>query len=208
MSHVQVFSITTALLGSGSIATLTIFDVPELQSQPDSRSLSSIRWLFSIGSRIFPSTSLLSAIGFIYCASTSNSQSPLWFLANNTSKSNTFLAAAALVFSIAPFTKIMIPTNFALIEMNKILGGSRSEKASQHQGDSLSDRSAWESVKGTGEGFEFTDRSGPQQRTERESTTEEDEIVRQLLERSRWLNLVRAMFVGAGEVIGPNAALT
>ncbi|KAF4337163.1 hypothetical protein FBEOM_9013 [Fusarium beomiforme] len=193
-------------MASGGIATLTFFDVPELQSQPASRSLPSIRWLFSRGSHVFPSASLLSAIGFVYSASSSNlSNSPLYFITTNTSKTNTLLVAAALAFSIAPFTQLMIPTNFALIKENNKLGGARSEKAAKD--GALSDRSAWESVKGTGEGFEFTDLSGPQEQTQRESSKEEDEKVRELLERFRWLNLVRAVLIGAGGVVGLYAAV-
>lgn len=98
----------------------------------------------------------------------------------------------------------MIPTNFTLIKENNKLGGTRSEKASEY--DTSTDRSAWESVKGTDEGFEFADLSGPQEQTERESTVEEDEKVRELLERFRWLNLVRAVLIGAGGVVGLYAA--
>ncbi|RBQ73838.1 hypothetical protein FVER14953_10122 [Fusarium verticillioides] len=208
MSTAEIISISTALMASGGIATLTFFDVPELQSQPASRSLPCIRWLFSRGSHVFPSASLLSTIGFIYSASSRNSLStgPLYALSTNTLKANTFLTAAALAFSIAPFTQLMIPTNFALIEENNKLGGTRSEKAAEQ--DMSLDRSAWESVKGTGEGFEFTDLSGPQEQTERDSTAEEDEKVRSLLERFRWLNLVRAVLIGAGGVVGLYAAIS
>ncbi|KAG9496611.1 hypothetical protein J7337_011387 [Fusarium musae] len=208
MSTAEIISISTALMASGGIATLTFFDVPELQSQPASRSLPCIRWLFSRGSHVFPSASLLSTIGFIYSASSRNSLStgPLYALSTNTLKANTFLTAAALAFSIAPFTQLMIPTNFALIEENNKLGGTRSKKAAEQ--DMSLDRSAWESVKGTGEGFEFTDLSGPQEQTERDSTAEEDEKVRSLLERFRWLNLVRAVLIGAGGIVGLYAAIS
>ncbi|KAG5752298.1 hypothetical protein H9Q69_010734 [Fusarium xylarioides] len=133
MSTVEIISISTALMASGGIATLTFFDVPELQSQPASRSLPSIRWLFSRGSHVFPSASLLSTIGFIYSASSSNfaGSVSLFAISTNTPKTNTFLTAAALAFSIAPFTQLMIPTNFALIEENNRLGGARSEKAAE-----------------------------------------------------------------------------
>ncbi|KAH7240811.1 uncharacterized protein BKA55DRAFT_575805 [Fusarium redolens] len=207
MSTVEIVSITTALMASGGISTLTFFDVPELQSQPASRSLPSIRWLFSRGSHVFPSASLLSTIGFIYSASSNNfpSSGPLYAFSTNNSKANTFLTAAALALSIAPFTQLMIPTNFALIKENNKLGGARSEKAARE--GASTDRSAWESVKGTGEGFEFTDLSGPQEQTERGSMAEEDEKVRELLEKFRWLNLVRAVLIGAGGVVGLYAAI-
>ncbi|RBR14435.1 uncharacterized protein FIESC28_07671 [Fusarium coffeatum] len=203
MSHVEVFSIATSLIASGGIATLTFFDVPELQSQPASRSLPSIRWLFSRGSHVFPSASLLSTIGFIYSASASNGSSTLYSISTNTPKANGFLLAAALSFGIAPFTQLMIPTNFALIKKNNELGGARSRKAD----GSKTDRSALDSVMGSGEGDEFTDLSGPQERTEKDSSQEQDEEVRQLLEKFRWLNLVRAVLIGAGGVVGLYAAL-
>ncbi|KAG5662016.1 hypothetical protein KAF25_004255 [Fusarium avenaceum] len=204
MSHAEVISIATALIASGGIATLTFFDVPELQSQPASRSLPAIRWLFSRGSHVFPSASIISTVGFIYSASTHNLQGsgPLYSLGTNTSQTNSFLAAAALTFSIAPFTQLMIPTNFALIKENNKLGGSRSEKAARENGDASTGRSALDSVKGTGEGVEFTDLSGPQEKTPRSSTAEEDQKVRDLLEKFRWLSLVRAVLIGAGGVVG------
>ncbi|KAF5706914.1 hypothetical protein FGLOB1_7268 [Fusarium globosum] len=207
MATVVIISISTALMASGGIATLTFFDVPELQSQPASRSLPSIRWLFSRGSHIFPSASLLSTIGFMYSASCSNlsGSGSLFAFSNNGPKTNTFLTAAALTFSIAPFTKLTIPTNFALIEENNRLGGARSEKAAG--GSASTDRSAWESVKGTDEGFEFADLSGPQEQTGRDSTAEEDRKVDELLQRFRWLNLVRAVLIGTGGVVGLYAAI-
>ncbi|RKL45727.1 hypothetical protein BFJ72_g3272 [Fusarium proliferatum] len=207
MSTVQIISISIALMASGGIATLTFFDVPELQSQPASRSLPSIRWLFSRGSHVFPSASLLSTIGFIYSASSNNftGSGSLFAFSKNSPKTNTFLTAAALTFSIAPSTQLMIPTNFALIEENNRLGGARSEKAAE--GSASTDRSAWESVKGTDEGFEFADLSGPQEQTGRDSTAEEDRKVHELLQRFRWLNLVRAVLIGAGGVVGLYAAI-
>lgn len=204
MSHVEVFSIATSLVASGGIATLTFFDVPELQSQPASRSLPSTRWLFSRGSHVFPSASLLSTLGFIYSASAANSSSsPLYSISTNTPRTNGFLLAAALSFGIAPFTQLMIPTNFALIKKNNELGGARSKKADGGKAE----RSALDSVMGSGEGDEFTDLSGPQERTEKDSSQEDDEEVRQLLEKFRWLNLVRAVLIGAGGVVGLYAAL-
>ncbi|RGP74769.1 hypothetical protein FSPOR_1348 [Fusarium sporotrichioides] len=208
MSHVQVLSITTALVASGGIATLTFFDIPELQSQPASRSLPAIRWLFSRGSHIFPSASLISTIGFICSASVENeSFSSLFSISTNTSKTNGLLLAAALSFGIAPFTQLMLPTNFALIRKNNKLGGARSEKAAA-EGDASTDRSAFDSVKGSGEGVEFTDLSGPQERAKRDSNREQDKKVHNLLEKFRWLNLVRAILIGAGGVVGLYAALS
>ncbi|GKU07757.1 unnamed protein product [Fusarium langsethiae] len=210
MSHVQVLSITTALVASGGIATLTFFDIPELQSQPASRSLPATRWLFSRGSHIFPSASLISTIGFISIAPSDQDQFRLQASGcdtTNTSKTNGLLLAVALSFGIAPFTQIMLPTNFALIRENNKLGGARSEKAAA-EGDASTDRSAFDSVKGSGEGVEFTDLSGPQERTKRDSNREQYEKVHNLLEKFRWLNLVRAVLIGAGGVVGLYAALS
>ncbi|ORY07934.1 hypothetical protein BCR34DRAFT_16188 [Clohesyomyces aquaticus] len=50
----QIIGVSTALMASGGIACLSLFDIPLLSSQPASRSLPQIRWLFSRGSHIFP----------------------------------------------------------------------------------------------------------------------------------------------------------
>ncbi|KAF4984016.1 hypothetical protein FZEAL_721 [Fusarium zealandicum] len=212
MSHAQVLSITTALLASGGIAALTFFDVPELQAQPASRSLPAMRWLFSRGSHVFPLASLVSTVGFIYSATNASSRGllQLYQLSHNSPKVKGFLAAAALAFSIAPFTQVMIPTNFAIIEENNKLGGTRSQEAAlkaRATGNPLKSRSALDSVVGTGEGSEFKDLSGPQEQTARTSTSEEDERAWQLLEKFRWLNLVRAVLMATGGVFGLYAAL-
>lgn len=101
----------------------------------------------------------------------------------------------------------MIPTNFALIRENNKLGGARSKKAAA-ESDASADRTALDSVKGSGEGVEFTDLSGPQERTRDDSNQEQDEKVYKLLEKFRWLNLVRAVLIGAGGVVGLYTALS
>lgn len=95
---IQILSITTALLASGSIATLSLFATPLLQSQPASRSL---RWLFSRGSHIFPTSALLSSSGFAYLAYTSlpTHATHSLFTHATTGKSGLYLAASALAFS-------------------------------------------------------------------------------------------------------------
>lgn len=122
-----------------------------------------------------------------------------------------YVTAAALTIGIAPFTQVMIPTNYEIIEMNKKLGGARSVKAAKEGGQR-------NNVKGVSSGdppdmdgkfelAEFRDLSLPQERTERESTEEEDERARELLGRFGRLNLVRAALMGAGGVVGLVVAL-
>ena len=107
----------------------------------------------------------------------------------------------------------MIPTNFALIEMNEERGGKRSASsagsanARSSSPHSSQKRSAEDSVAGKGEGDEFTDLSGPQPRTERETTKEDDERVRELLGRFGVLNGVRGVLIGVGGVVGLVTAL-
>ena len=55
---VQALSISIALAGAGGIAALSLFDIPEIRSQPADRALPMIRWLFSRGSHIFPQASV------------------------------------------------------------------------------------------------------------------------------------------------------
>jgi hypothetical protein len=113
---IQTASISISLLAAGAIATLTLFDVPLAQAQPASRALPSIRWLFSRGSYIFPTTSSLSTALFVYLAINAlpagRAVTQLLNVGSNGSKINGYLAAAALNLGIAPFTAIvMIPTN-------------------------------------------------------------------------------------------------
>jgi hypothetical protein len=51
---IQTATISAALLGAGGIATLSVFDLPIIRSQPADRALPSLRWLFSRGSHVFP----------------------------------------------------------------------------------------------------------------------------------------------------------
>jgi hypothetical protein len=204
---IHIASISIALLASGGIATLSLFDIPELTSQPASRSLPSIRWLFSRGSHIFPTASALSASGFAYLAyETTGSFGQLFKFAQNSSRINGYLVASALTFGIAPFTMLMIPTNFELIRMNMEKGGSRSEESSKREKDTPSQ--ALQSVQGDGEAEEFTDLSGPQTKTTQDTTVEEDEKVQQLLSNFGTLNMVRAVLIGAGGIVGLWTALS
>ena len=173
---VQTLSIATSLIASGGIMTLSLFDVPIIQSQPASRSLPSIRWLFSRGSHIFPQAAMISSAGFMYLAYAAlpvSRHSLIRTLSQGNSYSSTvvgYILAAALSASIGPFTAfLMIPTNFQLIEKNAQMGGARSAKPAV-QGERGLQRSAEDSVQGLGEVNELTDLSGPQDKTQRDSS--------------------------------------
>ncbi|KAK4543759.1 hypothetical protein LTR36_004792 [Oleoguttula mirabilis] len=211
-SAAQTISIATALIASGGILSLSLFDVPELQSQPADRALPSIRFLFSRGSHTFPQAATLSSAGFTYLAYTSlpaaqQSVTGLLKMAASGGKVSAYLAAAALAFSIAPWTGLMIPTNFALIQMNEDLGGAPSQAKADRSDFQTGGRSAKESVNSAGVVDELSDLSGPQQRTEKRSSAEDDRKVRELLTKFGRLNVVRAALIGAGGVVGLVAAV-
>lgn len=210
---IQVASISTALAASGGIAVLSLFDIPEIKSQPASRSLPMTRWLFSRGSHIFPTASFVSSSGFAYLAYSSlpAHQRTISSLVNYASKSPTglYIAAAVLTFSIAPWTTLaMIPTNFRLIKLNEELGGSRSAKsAEQREKQGASSRSAEESTEGKDDVSQWTDLSGPQEKTAKTGSKAVEEEVQDLLERFGKLNSIRAVLIGVGGIVGLMAAL-
>jgi hypothetical protein len=206
----QVISISTALVAAGGIASLSLFDVPLLRSQPASRSLPLIRWLFSRGSHIFPTAAGISSAGFAYLAydalpSASRTSSALLSIRGTPA---VYLAAAALSISIGPFTSLMIPTNFALIQKNEELGGSRSVKSARHGVAGRDPRSADESVQGKNDVSEMSDLSLPQERTRKDSSRAEDEEVSQLLDKFGKMNAVRSVLLGLGGIVGLLGALT
>lgn len=214
-SVLQVTSISISLLTAGGIATLSIFDVPILRAQPASRSLPSVRWLFSRGSHIFPTAAIVSAAGFSVLAYRSLPGS----LASRTvskllrdTRVRGYLAAAALNIAIAPWTSlVMIPNNFELIKMNNRLGGHRSIASAQatnrEKGD-LRQRSARDSVDGKGEGVDqWKDVSDPQEQTLSKSSDAEDEQVKGMLTKFGYQNNVRAALTLAGGVVGLLTAL-
>jgi Domain of unknown function (DUF1772) len=208
LTAIQILSISTALIASGGIATLTLFDVPELQCQTASRSLPSIRWLFSRGSHTFPSAAFLSSVGFAslaYAARPATSMSITQTLRHG--RVPGYIAAAILTISIGPFTSLMIPTNFKLIKMNEERGGARSEKSAAQANTQAGDRSADDSVAGKGEAAEFKDLSVPQTKTKENTTQAEDEEVRELLGKFGRLNAVRAVLMAAGGMVGLTTAL-
>ena len=210
---VQVLSITTALVASGGIATLSAFDAPILISQPASRSLPLTRWLFSRGSHIFPTAAFASSSGFAYLAYNTlpSTTSLTWstLLRHAVSgKPGLYLAASALTLSIGPFTQLMIPTNFRLIELNEAKGGARSAASAQYRKEKGSSaRSAEDSTEGRDDVSQWSDVSGPQERTPQDTTAEEDREVRGLLEKFQNLNAVRAVLMGAGGMVGLFGAL-
>lgn len=210
---VEIFTISTALFTAGGIAALSAFDVPLMRSQPASRSLPMLRWLFSRGSHVAPTGIILSSSGFAYLAyaalpaSARTLNSVAAHIAKG--KSGLFLAASALSFSAALFTSVvMIPTNFELIKRNEDLGGSHSaDSAAYRRSIDAKHRTAEESVNGKQDVNQWTDTSDPQGETQRESSKEEDEQVDGLLTKFEMLNYVRAGLIGIGGVVGLVAAL-
>ncbi|OAF99211.1 uncharacterized protein CC84DRAFT_388391 [Paraphaeosphaeria sporulosa] len=190
---------------------MSVFDVPMLASQPASRSLPLIRWLFSRGSHIFPTAAFISSSGFAYLSyaalppftrrmctllsSLTAGGQPTWYA-----------AAAVLAISIAPWTAlVMVPeVNFELIRQNEEKGGKRSKDTP----DEATGRSAEESVNSEGDRSQWTDLSGPQERTREDSTAEEDAEVKGLLEGFGRLNGVRVGLIGVGGVMGLVGALS
>ncbi|KAF1970745.1 hypothetical protein BU23DRAFT_556464 [Bimuria novae-zelandiae CBS 107.79] len=168
---VQIVSIATALVAAGGIATLSLFDVPLLLSQPASRSLPLTRWLFSRGSHIFPSAAFVSSGGFAFLAYDALPPATVLRSATQGGPVGYYIAAALLSISIAPWTSlVMIPTNFTLIEKNEQKGGKMSEAAP----DEATRRSAEGSVNNEGGASQWTDLSGSQERTKDKSTQGDD----------------------------------
>lgn len=209
---IQAATITTSLVSAGGIATLTLFDIPELRAQPASRSLPAIRWLFSRGSHVFPTATVLATTGFTYlaCAAHPVAATQVLKLAANSAKVNLYLAAAAINVGNFFWTPLaMIPTNFALIELNEKIGGTRSARAASEKSYGPGDRSADDSVNSKGDPTnELKDLTVPQTQTDRKSTPEEDRKADELLAKFGMLNGVRSLFPGVGGVVGLIAALT
>ncbi|KAF3052610.1 hypothetical protein E8E11_010441 [Didymella keratinophila] len=211
---IQIFTISTALFTSGGIAALSAFDIPLIRSQPASRSLPTLRWLFSRGSHTAPTGIMLSSAGFAYLSYTAlpaSASRTFSTMLSHAAKGTPglYLAASVLCFSTAIFTRLaMIPTNFTLIKKNEELGGSHSvQSAAYREKVGAKPRTAEQSVNGEKDVSQWTDLSDPQGRTERESTREEDEEVRGLLSNFEKLNYVRAGLMGAGGIVGLVAAL-
>ncbi|KAJ4990273.1 hypothetical protein SVAN01_04155 [Stagonosporopsis vannaccii] len=210
---IQVLTICTALFTSGGIAALSGFDIPLLRSQPASRSLPLLRWLFSRGSHAAPTGIMLSSAGFLYLSLASlpsaarTLKTALPALVRG--KPGIYLAASALSLSTAVFTSVaMIPTNFELIRINEELGGSKSAQSAQYRESiGAKPRTAEQSVNGKEDISQWSDVSGPQSKTVREATREQEERVQELLKRFGRLNYVRATLMGVGGAVGLVGAL-
>jgi hypothetical protein len=209
----QMLSITSALLSAGSIATLSLFDIPIIKSQPASRSLPMLRWLFSRGSHIYPTQCVLTSSGFASlaytCLPATATTLPIILSHAIKGKTGMYLAAALLTLSIGPWTTlVMLPTNFELIQRNEDLGGTRSQKSAEYrERTGQGKRNIEESTGGEGDVSQWTDLSGPQEKTARESSEKDDREVRQLMDKFAVLNCVRAVLMGVGGVVGLVAAL-
>lgn len=105
----------------------------------------------------------------------------------------------------------MIPNNFALIKLNADKNGSRSDESARVlKSSSKNDgkgRTSLDSVNGKGEANQWTDLSGPQEKTPVKSSAAEDEKVRMMLGVFGRQNMARAVFMGLGGVVGLMAAL-
>lgn len=209
----QAVSIVSSLMVAGGIATLSLFDIPMLQAQPASRSLPSIRWLFSRGSHIMPTAAFAAGAGFVSLALLALPPAATGGMLARVlagTKTRGYLAAALCNFAIGPVTSLMLPTNSALIKMNEEKGGMRSAQAARDGAGGRykpGQRSAADSMAGKGEGSQFTDLSGPQEKTPLDSSKAEDEEVRGLLGKFAKLNAVRAACCTVGGVIGLFTAL-
>jgi len=105
----------------------------------------------------------------------------------------------------------MVPNNFALIKKNEEKGGSRSARAAEElekSGMKPGQRSADDSVWSKGEGSEFTDLSGPQRQTSLASSQADDKEVQEMLAKFGRQNMVRAVLMAAGGIVGLVAALS
>lgn len=114
-----------------------------------------------------------------------------------------------LCISIAPFTGLaMVPTNFTLIRKNEELGGARSAaSAAYREKTGAESRTADDSVNNKNDISQWQDLSTPQEETKRDSSEKEDKQVVELLDKFAQLNMVRALAIGAGGLVGLMGAL-
>ncbi|KAK8066181.1 hypothetical protein PG997_012928 [Apiospora hydei] len=211
VAALQVASITSSLMVAGGIATMSLFDIPMLQAQPASRSLPSIRWLFSRGSHIMPTAAFAAGTGFVSLAFLALPPAAAAAAGGNVltrilagTKTRGYLAAALCNFAIGPVTGLMLPTNMALIKKNEGAGGTRSVQAYK-DGARQYKPGQWsvkDSIAGKGEGNQFKALSGPQEKTPPGSSAAEDEEVRGLLGKFAKMNAVRAALCMIGGVVG------
>jgi hypothetical protein len=92
--------------------------------------------------------------------------------------------------------------------MNESKGGSRSANSAKAGKSYIpGERSAEDSVAGKGESDQFRDLSGPLTQTPEETNEADDKKVRQLLSKFGKLNMLRAVMIGLGGVVGLFTAL-
>jgi hypothetical protein len=122
-----------------------------------------------------------------------------------------YVTAAVLSSSAAFYTTLfMTPNNFALIEENDKLGGSRSAesaKVRKAQNIQPGEHSFKESIDGKGSANQWTDLSGPQTKTVLESTPELDERIGKMLAYFQQQNMIRAAILASGGIVGLATAL-
>ncbi|KAL0490658.1 yidC [Acrasis kona] len=212
-NFINTVSISASLIAAGFNYCFCFFDIPILKAQKASRSLPSIRWLFSRGSHVLPTLAAVATSGFAYLAylSAPQGKGPLQLLnfADNGIKFNGYLLSSLLNFAIVPFTMlVMLSNNFKLIKMNEEKGGTRSADSARHRGSKREKVSAYESISGKGALNQFTDLSGPQEKTIEDTTEAEDKEVNQSLDLFQKHNLVRAVLSTAGGMVGIWTALS
>ncbi|KAK4959533.1 hypothetical protein LTR66_010507 [Elasticomyces elasticus] len=110
----DILSTTTALLTSGAILSISLFEIPNLLSTPSTTSLPQLRALFSRGSHVVPPAASASLAIYAWLAYHADR-------AGHLDRRNGYVAAAVGVASIMPFTTlVMLPAaNGRLIEMEE-----------------------------------------------------------------------------------------
>lgn len=162
------------------------------------------------------SAQLTSTAGFLYLAYDALPQNlrslSQLFKTTNGMKVNGYFTAAFLSFSIALYTsQFMIANNFAIIKKNEEKGGARSQasaKAAREQGYKPGERSAEDSVNSKGEANQWTDTSGPMEKTADSFSEAEEREVWEMLDKFQKHNLVRASGIGLGGIVGLLTALS
>lgn len=105
---------------------------------------------------------------------------------------------------------VMVPNNFALIKKNEELGGSRSKNSAaekRQQGIKPGQYSAEDSVNSKKPQDELRDLSGPMTKTDKDSSKADDKEVEERLAKFGQQNMVRAILLGAGGIVGLVSAL-
>ncbi|TFL00129.1 hypothetical protein BDV98DRAFT_605573 [Pterulicium gracile] len=212
----QVIGVSLSLIGTGMNIGFSHFAMDALKTQPASRSLPTVRWLFSRGSHTIPMIIFISSACFSVLSVLPDhrpTMSPVFRSLSHFKMGPVnvgYLGAAAFNAAIGLVTmKLMLGNNFALIEMNEKKGGARSVEAAEALGQQgqKGPMSADESISGAGQPSQFTDLSGPQPRTDMDTTPEEDKEVREMLELFTRQNLLRIGLSGVGGLLGLVTAL-